>query len=54
MIYNDFEEYKKVWLTPTFPPQGDGNVKPLVFVKVEFPLYVDPYLSPARGRKPMK
>ena len=38
-------------LIPTFSPQGDGNYKPLPTQSTE-PHQVDPYLFPARGRKP--
>ena len=39
-----------VVLIPTFSPQGDGNVTCYVITLTY--LCVDPYLFPARGRKP--
>jgi len=38
-------------LIPTFSPQGDGNEGPGLHRRGLYPS-VDPYLFPARGRKP--
>jgi len=38
-------------LIPTFSPQGDGNLDDPT-IKLEIEVVVDPYLFPARGRKP--
>ena len=38
-------------LIPTFSPQGDGNVQTIMYCSLPHHK-VDPYLFPARGRKP--